>query len=73
MPKLFDDLAYVWEAFWKLHARRQYGFGPCPITVTDIIEFARIYEVPKPVEFFDYISAMDNEWLKWYGDTKSSD
>jgi hypothetical protein len=72
MPELFDDLAYVWDGFWKLHRRRQYGFGPYPLAVRDIIELAQIYQVPKPGDFFDYISTMDDEWLKWYGDTKSS-
>ena len=73
MPELYDDIACVWDAFWKLHRRRQYGYGPCPLSVTDIMEYARAYEVRNARDFFEYISAMDNEWLSWYGDTKSSD
>lgn len=73
MPELYDDLVYVWDAFWNLHRRRRYGWGPCPLSVTDIMEYARAYEVPRTREFFEFISAMDNEWLKWYADTKSSD
>jgi len=73
MPELYDDLAWVWRAFWSLHGRRQYGYGPCPLSVTDILEYARLYEIGKPRDFFEYISAMDNEWLNWYGNTKSGD
>jgi len=71
MPELYDDLAWVWRAFWSLNGRRQYGYGPCPFSVVDIIEYARLYEVSRPKDFFEYIAAMDNEWLNWYGDTKS--
>jgi hypothetical protein len=73
MPELYDDLAYIWKAFWDLHGRRQYGYGPCPLSITDIMEYARAYEVRNPREFFEYISSMDNEWMIYYGNTKSSD
>ena len=73
MPELYDDLAGVWRGFWSLHRRRRYGYGPCPLSVTDIMEYAKLYEVRKPRDFFEYISAMDNEWLIYYGDTTSRD
>ena len=71
MPELYDDLAEVWRGFWSLSRRRQYGYGPCPLSVTDIMEYTRLYEIENPREFFEFISEMDNEYLN-YGDTKSS-
>lgn len=72
MPEIFDDLLYVWDAFWRLHRRRQIGMDICPLGVCDIMEYAKVFKVPRPRDFFEYISAMDNEFLSWYGDTKSS-
>jgi len=64
-PDLYDDLVDVWELFWQLHKSRQCGFGPSPLSVMDIKAATELYAVADPVECYELIVSMDQEWLKW--------
>ena len=38
-PKLFQDLQFVWDAFYTLSPGRQVGFAICPLTNAEIISY----------------------------------
>jgi len=67
MPELYEDLEYVWESFWKLNKCRQYGYGPCPLLVGEILSMSELYDMAAAdrLEYFDLVKSMDQEWLKW--------
>lgn len=64
-PELYSDLQDVWNNFWQLHQSRQYGFGPCPLAVIDIVTYLELYSETDRIERYELIVAMDQEWLKW--------
>ena len=67
MPELYEDLQDVWEGFWQLHRCRQYGFGPCPLAVREILAMAELYDIRAEdrMEYFELIKGLDQEWLQW--------
>jgi len=67
MPELYEDLEYVWESFFQLNKCRQYGYGPCPLSVGEILSISELYDiaVADRLEYFGLIKSMDQEWLKW--------
>jgi len=65
MPELYEDLGGIWALFWQLHKSRQSGFGPGPLSIQDIVAAIGLYQMPEPVECFELIVAMDQEWLNW--------
>lgn len=64
-PVLYEDLADVWGLFWQLHRSRQYAFGANPLAVTDIRAALELYALADPLECYELIVAMDQEWLRW--------
>lgn len=66
-PDVYADLEDVWDMFWQLHRCRQGGLGPCPLSVTDIVAVFDLCELPRDerMETFEWIKAMDHEWLAW--------
>ena len=70
-PYVYEDLADVWQLFWQLHRSRQCGFGPSPLSVTDITACLELYAVIGKVECYELIVSMDQEWLKWADEQNS--
>jgi hypothetical protein len=66
-PDVYDDLAFVWKAFWDLSRARPTGFGPAPIPPSDILAWMQIYQLPpdQRAEFYELLTAMDEEWMVW--------
>lgn len=65
-PVLRSDLIPVWNAFQELSGRRQVGFGPCPITITDIMAWLDLNEVrltDRRRWYYGLIASMDNRYL----------
>jgi hypothetical protein len=66
-PELYEDLADVWTAFVALHATRPLGFGPGPISFTEIEAWLRLHGITRPGDKEDYaylIRALDRTWLR---------
>lgn len=49
--------------FYTLNATRQYGFGPNPITLTEIGTYLQLYGASDPAAFIDHVLAMDVAFL----------
>jgi len=66
-PSLYEDLDDVWDLFWQLHGCRQYGVGPCPLSVTDIVNLLDLCQITgeQKMEYFQLIKIMDRTWLSW--------
>jgi hypothetical protein len=82
-PVVYDDLAFVWKAFFDLSRTRLVGFGPSPLSTSDILAWMQIYQLPpaQRAEFYELLTAMDEEWMKWadaeskrkHGNSKAAD
>lgn len=73
-PLLRPDLLNIWNGFLELAGRRQSGFGPCPISVSDITAWLDLNEVrshERRRRYFSLICAMDNHWLKVMAEKQS--
>jgi hypothetical protein len=67
-PEVYEDLGGVWTAFVELNATRATGFGPGPITFTEIDAWLRLRGVAGAGDKEDYaylIHALDQTWLRW--------
>lgn len=70
-PQLYEDLSDIWTAFVELSATRPIGFGPGPITFTEIDAWLHLHGVTHAGDKEDYaylIRALDQAWLKWQGE-----
>jgi hypothetical protein len=68
MP-IIDEGGYTaWAAFHALSGRRSgNGFGPNPISTSEIVYWMDLNEVTDPEQRLDYyylVSVLDDEWLK---------
>jgi len=70
-PVLYSDLWPVWNAFAQLCSRRQSGFGPCPLSMGDIVLWLDengISGTGRRRWYIKLIIALDNHWLKKAGE-----
>lgn len=51
------------KAFNTLSSTRQYGMGPNPITLTEILAYLTIWDVDDRDEFIHHMLAMDSAFL----------
>jgi len=51
---------------------RQFGFGPNPILLSDILAYCQIAEMQEPDEFLVVIKALDAAWIENWVTTKGS-
>lgn len=59
-PEIYPDLALFYEAFWELSRKRSSGgFGPNPITYTEMIAYCELHYIEETATFARYISACD--------------
>jgi hypothetical protein len=54
----------VWSWFITLSNGRSYGFGPNPVSLTDIKAFADLNRWPIRADHIELIQAMDRAWLE---------
>jgi hypothetical protein len=64
---LYDDLGFVWKAFFDLSRARPSGFGPATLRISDMLAWMTIHQLPslQRAEFFELISSMDDVWMEW--------
>lgn len=56
----------MWNGFWELHRFRAVNFGSVgAIPLTEIEAYIRIHGIKDKKEFISYVSAMDEEFLKF--------
>jgi hypothetical protein len=70
---LHADLLPVWNGFIELSNRRQVGFSPCPLSLSDIRVYLDEYGIDgtdRRRRFIKLISALDNHWLKRVGEDR---
>jgi len=74
-PFLFEDLAEVWTAFWRLHSSRLSGMGGAePLQIQSIIDYGNnVIKCRNIEEFIDYIQALDSTMLNHLRRLKSDD
>ena len=63
-PQLYDWMREYLSAFYTLNGTRQYGFGPCPISLTEMSSYLNLYGASDPQAFIEYIMLMDEAFLK---------
>lgn len=63
-PELHEWMREYLSAFYILNSTRQYGFGPNPITLTEMSAYLQLYGASDPESFIEYVLKMDEEFLK---------
>ncbi|OGO14144.1 MAG: hypothetical protein A2Y53_05655 [Chloroflexi bacterium RBG_16_47_49] len=60
--RVYDDIYYVWEAFWILHKSRNYApdGSPLGIFLTEIKAWIDIFEIENTSFFVSTISRLDS-------------
>lgn len=63
-PTLHPEMAYLWNAFARLHAARgSSGFGPAPISFSEIAAFDTLTAANLTAWEVEAIRALDDEYL----------
>lgn len=62
-PPLYDWMQEYLSGFYTLNNTRQYGFGPSPISLTEIHTYLQLYGASDPAAFIEHIMAMDSAFL----------
>lgn len=62
-PPYYGWMREYLQAFNTLSSTRQYGMGPNPITLTEILAYLQIWGTDDRVEFIAYILKMDSAFL----------
>lgn len=63
-PEVPEYLLYIWEAWWRLNARRQPADPVCPVQFTEIEAFGRLTEDPFTPEDLRMIEAIDDAYIR---------
>jgi len=63
-PELYDWMREYLSAFYTLNNTRQYGFGPNPITLTEMSAYLQLYGASDPESFIEYLMKMDEAFLR---------
>lgn len=63
-PVLHEWMKEYLSAFYTLNSTRQYGLGPCPISLTEMATYMQIYGASDPGLFIEYVMLMDEAFLK---------
>ena len=63
-PEVYPDLAYVWDAFWRLNSSRSVGMGVGGIPFIAIDRYAERYPVDDFEAFHRLLLAMDATYLE---------
>jgi hypothetical protein len=67
-PELWDQGGEILEIFWQLHAARGGGFGPNPISFSDLTAFQSLTGFRLSPWLVDQIRMLDNLYFKAYGE-----
>ena len=62
-PPLHDWMQEYLTGFYTLNQTRTYGFGPNPISLSEILGYIHIFGAPDPHSFVDYVLKMDVAFL----------
>lgn len=63
-PKLPHDLRYLWVAFIEMHRARQGGFGPLPISWSDILSYCTLMRMRLDPWEVEALRALDDAYLE---------
>lgn len=66
-PELRRDLTLAWAAFAQLNGSRQYGFGPQPIPVSEIVAWLELNDITDSDQRNDIaimVRILDSEWFE---------
>jgi hypothetical protein len=67
------ELSYIWGWFWELAATRQsHGFGPNPLSYSDIAAWAGLTGVALRASELDAIMMLDRLWFLSYVEARSA-
>lgn len=71
--KVYDDLIWAWNAFWRLSASRDTGFDrPNRIKVSEVKAFADLlgYAPVKARDLLFYVDKLDERWMEHVNDLR---
>lgn len=74
VPEIDPDWMIVWES-WKAvdSSRQSSGFGPCPVSVQDIVAYLDLIcidDAEERLQFFRLIKALDVQWLNYHSEQR---
>lgn len=76
-PEITLDIVWYWQAFQRLHqSRGSSGFGPSPISISDIKDYCEVHNITSTDEVcqvVDYIQAMDSVYISRVKDDMEED
>lgn len=74
MPQVESDFLLFWRAFQELSlSRTAGGVGPNPIQIEALLAWMKIHRIEDPEmqqEFYEIVTALDDEWFKVFKDIR---
>lgn len=62
-PTIFEDTAWIWDAFWMLNRSRRIGMSIGPIPLSEIKSFCDLFEVRRTRYLIEAIDHLDRIYL----------
>jgi hypothetical protein len=62
-PEVFEDMLWVWDAFWVLHRSRPIGWSVGPIPISEIDAYVRLSGVRRKWFLVRAVDSLDRVYL----------